>query len=383
MQNNRNRRANRNMSRNGRANGQEERRYKSAEDQHPAEHGAGLIAELLVLKVPGKESNYADFKEQMSTYLQQKFGNNGTFISRDEYYVPPDVVEPDADDGPHAGRADRALWALYESEIKARAKMMNKHYQERTQMYQILWGQLSNDSKEKIRQNHQFAAAEHDRDGSPDPLQLWRIIAQTHLIESTGNILLDQDEAKMTYSKIKQRYAESLGDYKLRFDRTIEALEQLEHPEIPNANSQVIHFIKSLNDSKHHEWKVKTINEIRSGIAPPESVVEAYEECNNYKNILSDITYNQRGTTFLAGTRGRNNGRERRDRKPSTNERRYDNIRMTMKRRKKMELTATDVEDEDIMLLTVPSMESVITVARPDTKLVFAEARQLGQELQR
>jgi len=188
MQNNRNRRANRNMSRNGRSNGQEERRYKSAEDQHPAEHGAGLIAELLVLKVPGKESNYADFKEQMSTYLQQKFGNNGTFISRDEYYVPPDVVEPDADDGPHAGRADRALWALYESEIKARAKMMNKHYQERTQMYQILWGQLSNDSKEKIRQNHQFAAAEHDRDGSPDPLQLWRIIAQTHLVESTGNI---------------------------------------------------------------------------------------------------------------------------------------------------------------------------------------------------
>ena len=162
--------------RNGRNNGQEERRYKGAEDQQLAEQATGLLAELLVLRIKDKRSNYADFKEQISTYLQQKFGNNGTFITRDDYYLPPEVMEPDADDGPHAGRGDRALWALYESEIKARAKMINKHYQERTQMYQILWGQLSNDSKEKIRQHHQFAAAEHDDEGSPDPLQLWRII---------------------------------------------------------------------------------------------------------------------------------------------------------------------------------------------------------------
>jgi len=253
MQNHRNRGGNQNARRNGRANGQDERRYKSAEDQQSTEQAAGLIAELLVLSFKDKRSNYPDFKEQMSTYLQQKFGNNGTFIDRDDYYIPQEVIEPDADDGPNAGRADRALWSLYESEIKARAKMISKHYQERTQMYQIVWGQLSNDSKEKVRQHHQFADAEHDDEGSPDPLQLWRIIAQTHLVESTGSIILDRDEAKSTYEKIKQRYQESIGDYKLRFDRTIEALEQLEHPQIPDAINQVVHFIKSLNDSKHHE----------------------------------------------------------------------------------------------------------------------------------
>jgi len=86
--------------------------------------------------------------------------------------------------------------------------------------------------------------------GSPDPLQLWRIIAQTHLVASIVNILLDRKEAKMIYKMIKQRYQVALVDYQLRFDRSIEALEQLAHHQMPDANDKVVHFSNILNDSK-------------------------------------------------------------------------------------------------------------------------------------
>ena len=48
---------------------------------------------------------------------------------------------PDADDGPDVGRGERAaLSSLYESEVKGRVKMINKYYQERTQMYHRYYG---------------------------------------------------------------------------------------------------------------------------------------------------------------------------------------------------------------------------------------------------
>ena len=178
----------------------------------------GMIAELPLLAWHGNRSNYAEFKEKMSTYLQQKFGNNGNFIDNDEYYVPPEPEEPVADDSQYAPRRDRVLWAMWESEMKARTKLIANHLEQRTQIYQTIWGQLSVDSKEKIRQSHMYQSAESDANGRPDPLELWRIIARTHLVRSTGNIVLDRIEAKTTYDRIRQGYNESLGDFKLRFD---------------------------------------------------------------------------------------------------------------------------------------------------------------------
>ena len=190
-------------------------------------------------------SNYPEFKEKISTYLQQKFGNNGNFIDNNDYYVPPEPTEPEADESQFAPRRDKVLWAMWESEMKSRVKLMAKHLEERTQIYQIIWGQLSVESKEKVRQSPQYPVAESDDNGRPDPLELWKIIARTHLVRSTGNIVLDRVEAKTNYDRIRQGFNESLGDYKLRFDRAIEALDQLGYTQIPIENEQVIHFIKS------------------------------------------------------------------------------------------------------------------------------------------
>jgi len=293
----------------GRGHGRNQPHNRDKRDHHEhKEKPTGLIAELPVLTWSGQRSNYADFKETMSTYLQQRFGNNGMFIRNDEYYEPPKIKEPTVQDSEYGPRKERIQWSIYESELKARMKLIAKYKEERTQMYQVIWGQLSNESKEKVRQSHKFEEAESDEDKRPDPLVLWRIIATTHLVKSTGNILLDRSQAKSAYERIRQGNTESLGDFKLRFDRAIEALEQLEHPQIPEIQDRVIHFIQALNDSKHYEWKTKMLNEIAAGHEVPESIVEAYEECSNYRPLYSDIGYRSQGTTFIS-QRGKSRGR--------------------------------------------------------------------------
>ena len=82
---------------------------------------------------------------------------------------------------------------------------------------------------------------------------------------------MDRKEAKTTYDRICQGYYESLGHFKLRFDRALEALEQLGYAQIPIENEQVILFIRASNDTK-----TKMINDVAADFEIPENIVEAY-----------------------------------------------------------------------------------------------------------
>ena len=213
----------------------------------------------------------------MKTYLIQRFGNNGAFIETDDYYEPPDPVEPT-----RTNIRDKVALSVYEDALKSRAKLMNQHLQERDIMFEVI--QVGNDSKQTI-ENH-FKAARADADGRKDPLKLWNIIASTHLITSNGYEALDKAEAESYYDKIHQGNHGSLGDYKLSYDRAIEALVMLQHNAIPAVEERVIHFIKSLNEAGHFEWKSKTINDIKGGGIIPGTVEAAHELCYNYRPLI-------------------------------------------------------------------------------------------------
>ena len=92
-------------------------------DDVKASTTTGLIAELPVLTWTGKQSNYADFKDKVSTYLKQQFGNNGSFIANDRYYEPTEPIEPDADSSKKASRRDQIMWSVYEDEMKSWTKL--------------------------------------------------------------------------------------------------------------------------------------------------------------------------------------------------------------------------------------------------------------------
>jgi len=261
----------------------------------------GLISELPMLSWSGRTSNYPDFRESIKTYLIQRFGNNGSFIETNGYYEPPEPTEPTNDPSPKAAIQDRIQWSMYEDELKSRGKLMRRHLEERAMMYEIIWGQIGTESKQMIENHAKFKDAKADADGRKDPLQLWKIIVATHLIKSSGNDALDRAEAKSYYDRIHQRFEENLGDYKLRFDRSIEALEKLQYSSIPSSDEQVIHFIRSLHDSKHYEWKTKMMNDIKAGSTIPATVETAYELCYNYKQLYSETSHNNnnRATTFM------------------------------------------------------------------------------------
>ena len=274
----------------------------------------GLDDKLPLLKWDERQCNYAIFKEKMSTYLQKEYGNNGSFIINDEYYEVLEPEEPDADGGINATRRERAMWALYEDQLKNHHKLVNKYLEQRTAMYSTIWGQLSRSSKDRVKQHYLFPEAQSDASGRPDPLILWRIIVSTHIIKSTGSSQLDRKAAKDNYERLRQSYHESLSQFKERFDYAIEALVQTEHPQIPEIPDQVIHFISALNESRHHEWKTKTLNEIAAGHEVPESVVEAYELCDKYRPINDGMYQNNTNhmTTYMSRHnrgRGRSDGR--------------------------------------------------------------------------
>ena len=84
----------------------------------------GLDDKLPLLKWDERQCNYAIFKENMSTYLQKEYGNNGSFIINNEYYEVLEPEEPDADGGIIATRRERAMWALYEDQLKNHHKLL-------------------------------------------------------------------------------------------------------------------------------------------------------------------------------------------------------------------------------------------------------------------
>ena len=65
-------------------------------------------------------------------------------------------------------------------------------------------------------------------------------------------------------TEIIQGQYESLGDYKKRVLLAVEALDAIEHPNIPAEGARVSHFVESLNCS-YNEWKRNLMNGIRKG----------------------------------------------------------------------------------------------------------------------
>ena len=65
------------------------------------------------------------------------------------------------------------------------------------------------------------------------PFVLWDLIREAHQLWQTEIEFLDHGNALNAYNRVHQDQYESLGDYKKRFELAVEALEAIEHPNIP------------------------------------------------------------------------------------------------------------------------------------------------------
>ena len=85
---------------------------------------------------------------------------------------------------------------------------------------------------------------------------------------------MDHSNALNAYNRVHQGQYESLGDYKKRFELAVEALEAIEHPNIPAEGARV------------SEWKRDLMNGIRQErVEPPANVTAAYRLASSYIRI--------------------------------------------------------------------------------------------------
>jgi len=104
----------------------------------------GAIAEIGILHY-GDDSNLQDFKWKMSIYAHRIYKDLGHMIELEEYFIPPQVPDPDFFDqynDPHGG-----LRATYIERLKLHEKAINEMQSNRTALYSVIWGQLSSESE--------------------------------------------------------------------------------------------------------------------------------------------------------------------------------------------------------------------------------------------
>ena len=62
-------------------------------------HETGMLSELpvLIYSETGGSSNYADFKEKVTSYLARVYGDAGLFMETDVLWLPDEPAEPETE----------------------------------------------------------------------------------------------------------------------------------------------------------------------------------------------------------------------------------------------------------------------------------------------
>ena len=88
-------------------------------------------------------------------------------------------------------------------------------------IYAFLYGQLSEESKAKVKTVQNW----DDIEKSNDPLDLWKAIVATHMAAVTGATACDKSRARSAYSNINQDSTESVASLKKRIDNALKVYD--------------------------------------------------------------------------------------------------------------------------------------------------------------
>lgn len=258
-----------------------------------SKHGA--IGELPILKY-GKVSNYEEFKRRLIIYAEREYGLLGTLFRTMNYYVPPQIEEGihyvvedfDAENDPLGLHRATLL-----EEMKARTKAIIEMESKRTALFAVVWGQISQESEQVIMQHDNWPLVEpHD-----DPLALWRVITETHVVMATGNAQVDRNTARESYARMHQDSSESLVQFKERFDHAIRALEAYGVP-LPIEQDIAADFINKLDSARYTHFKVELMNNtMLTGAEYPANLTDAFNKASRYKVVVQTSRLNKEGLT--------------------------------------------------------------------------------------
>jgi hypothetical protein len=252
----------------------------------------------------GEKNNLQDFKRKLGIYALRQYKDLGHMIELEDYYVPPLIADPDMDAFDDYNDPHGAHRAIYVERLKMREKAVFEMECNRTSLYAVIWGQLSSESEEAVKQAEDWDEIET----SKDPLRLYLRILATHRTANTGFGLQDRRKAREEYNNLRQLNNETITDFKKRFDHTLDVFRACDQ-DAPPDEDLAADFIGKLDNARYGTFKTLLDNNQMLGIGVfPRTLVEAFNVSSKYKvTSARQVSSSNTSVAFVSQSHGRSN----------------------------------------------------------------------------
>ena len=281
-------------------------RPERASLQHP-----GMKQELpflRYLKPGGKHVSAYEvqiFLDKFKIYCQQNFisGLETIFDVVDPRY--PEFNSPERPAAMVVSPIDLKIWEINYRKFRDDEEKLAEHA---VKLQAAMWGNMSDDSHDKVRQTAEGSAAER---GGDDPLNLIKAIRSTHLtagrVDNTQNLVAAENQ----YAYIRMRDDETVDTYYRRFEAVVSCLSEAAHraeraDRIPDGEMQAFKFLEGLTAAYADYKSFHDMNIINPAAAPRSAhdVYEAVSRLNLGKANARQNAYRQGAFVTQSSNRG-------------------------------------------------------------------------------
>ena len=269
------------------------------------------MLEGVPLLLYGEDNNLREVTRCLSNYACLNFGTIGQIVDTMEL---PKVSKLTIDNDRY--KTDLVYRKEMELKMASRESARADIKRSSPKLYHGILSLLSADGEEAVRRHASFKEkAEADK----DPLELWRIVKDTHLVPSNNP---DEDavrsRCRAKLAAIKMWEVESLAQFKPRYDSTYNAYVDSGNA-VPMALDQAMDFLNALDDVRYGEFRRNLLNDKSAKTGTfPQTVEEMYIRAASYlaETVPSNPSFSAAFGTFgdyrgqsRAGGGGRGGGR--------------------------------------------------------------------------
>jgi hypothetical protein len=233
-----------------------------------------------MLEYANARSNYDIWSELVADELGREYGQFADFTTGTEWKPtkPTKPVVPYNEADPESVLD----WDIYKSTVMKAIEEGRCYRDVKTKMFYHIKTYLSEESKLQLARKIEYPKAIEEK----NPVMLWHLIKVTHSAHQTGVKSLDLANAYYDYETLRQRPDESIGQYMTRFQRVLNTLHILKHPEAPkDGHSIAAKFKKSLDTSRYRDFIIDDDLAISRGDAPAEDIAEISDRVQRYMDI--------------------------------------------------------------------------------------------------
>jgi len=145
-------------------------------------------------------------------------------------------------------------------------------------LYAVIWGKLSHESEETIKQDPNWRAIEK----SKDPLRLYKRLLDVQRTANTGFTVENKRKSREEFNKLRQQPYETITQFKERFNLSLESMTACGQ-DLPSDEDYAAEFVAKLDNTRYTGFKTELRNNNVLGIGTfPDSVVEAFKLASKY-----------------------------------------------------------------------------------------------------